>query len=621
MEAALRQGLDDDFDPKGPIWSSQAPGTSSDVRFAACVTLYNEPLEQLSRSICSVGQSLSHALYRGAGQSDVALVCILADGAAALSPTTRAWVEHVAQEGDEQHWPQVAGIRIVELPGHLLPQPERVAAVEGRQAPGRVRLVLVLKEANAGKLHSHEVFFRSICHRANPEFCFQIDAGTEVAEDAIARLSEALDARPDLAGIAPTVLVPRPENANILLLWQYFGFLMQRAVSWPFEVMTGYLSVLPGQFSVLRWSALTRMNSRGQTPLDFYLRSPDQHSATEKLMYLAEDRVIGMQLVLAEGARSEIEFDPGVRSQTDSCTTWMELARQRRRWNNSTLVCRLWMVKQSAAFFRRADRNIGDKAWFSLSVLAMLLLLVLDIALPAIVVCTLASLIRVFAHGLLSGAAKSMCAAGTAGLFISVSLLRMIGPWPDRDLKSRLKAVAEVLFLPFSFAETAALVTGAPWYSAALVALPVISANIALYAICRILGVRVNGNYVLYVLATPFINLGLWLYSLLRLNDVSWGTKGLVSARAGTVKRDLDRIRLYGLTAWIVINSGLIAAGLLAPGFTWFELNPVFEAACAGIGLVAFGGCCRTAWYLMSEHSPERRIDQQPVGTVQEVYL
>ena len=226
---------------------------------------------------------------------------------------------------------------------------------------GEVDFAICVKDENRGKLHSHALFFQWICPELRPELCYQLDAGTVVEADAVSKLVAYMDERPDVAAAASRILTPTPHGAaSTLSIWQYMDFVMQKAVTWPTEVASGYLSVIPGQFCVFRWSAVSAPSSDDDEtrPFDAYLRGLNAIAPLERVMFLAEDRVFGNEIVLARDKSWRIGYCPAAEATTDACDTFGELLRQRRRWQNSALAVRLWLWGRLPAYLARSDKTL-----------------------------------------------------------------------------------------------------------------------------------------------------------------------------------------------------------------------------------------------------------------------
>ena len=160
---------------------------------------------------------------------------------------------------------------------------------------------------------------------------------------------------------------------------------MQKAVTWPTEVASGYLSVIPGQFCVFRWSAVSAPSSDagGERPLDTYLRGLNAIAPLERVMFLAEDRVFGNEIVLAHDKSWRIGYCPdcggdnrrlrNVRGIAPSATA---VAEQRAR-------CPPVAMGASARLSGSSDKSVLDKARFTTSMLWQGLLTASEVMSPA----------------------------------------------------------------------------------------------------------------------------------------------------------------------------------------------------------------------------------------------
>jgi chitin synthase len=119
-----------------------------------------------------------------------------------------------------------------------------------------------VKDENRGNLHSHALFFQWICPVLGPELSYQLDAGTAVEAGTVSKLVAYIDEGRDVAAAASRILTPTPAGAaSTLSIWQYMDYVTQKAVTRPTEVASGYLSAIPGQFCVFRWSAVSAPSS------------------------------------------------------------------------------------------------------------------------------------------------------------------------------------------------------------------------------------------------------------------------------------------------------------------------------------------------------------------------
>lgn len=551
------------------------------VQAAFCITLYNERLASLLKTVRSLLQSLAHqAVAKGVFD---ACLCLMIDGLDTADPDLVAWLNAKGLTRlDAQLWDGCE----FHISDHALDDLERQTGSsrngQSRSARASVRVVLCIKRRNRGKLHSHAVFFRNVCAWLQPEHCYQVDAGTTIAQDAIARLSARLDADPECAAIAPRVLIERPGvAARFLPAWQYVDFLMQKAVYWPFEVAMGHLGVVPGQFCVFRWSALRgdgadHAGIADDAPLHAYLRGISSRKPLERIMYLAEDRVMGSELVMAPRRAWRLRYASDVVATTDACLSLGELFRQRRRWNNSTLACRAWLLAAWPGLLRRSDRPMRDKAGFGLAMLGQLLLTALDMTAPANLACSLLALLKIVAS--VPGPAGAGVQVGLGVALTLAALLSVGGAAGAGALVSGVRVASG--FSAFALLAVACLLVLPPLAVVVLFA-PTLIAQVAMLRMARGEVRAVWANMHIFALTNLLTTTCLSAYAIWNLHDVSWGTKGLTVLKPeDKAPEQLLFARGVAIGVWAGLNLALIVAGYRVAGATSALLNPVIEAGC-----------------------------------------
>ena len=330
----------------------------SGFKNVVCMTLYNEPLELLRTSLSALLVSIDAQRTSAPGMAARSCIVIIADG------RDRAHAEIIAifpGRRADRHRALVFGARR-DGPSLTAAHQQYHGEPWGRRRVSRAKSVLpsASRIENRGKLHSHALFFQWICPALVPDLVYQLDAGTVVEAGAVSKLVAYMANEPDVAAAASRILTPTPGGgASTLSVWQYMDFVMQKAVTWPTEVASGYLSVIPGQFCVFRWSAVSAPSSEagGERPLDTYLRGLNAVAPLERVMFLAEDRVFGNEIVLARDKSWRIGYCPAAEATTDACDTFGELLRQRRRWQNSALAVRVLALGSSAGLPRAARQG------------------------------------------------------------------------------------------------------------------------------------------------------------------------------------------------------------------------------------------------------------------------
>jgi len=88
---------------------------------------------------------------------------------------------------------------------------------------------------------------------------------------------------------------------------------------------------LPGAYSVFRWEAI-----KGG-PLDAFFKNvtrTEVPTCAEANEYLAEDRIMCLQIYIKVGCKFELAYVPDAKAFTDAPPDMMTLMKQRRRWMN-----------------------------------------------------------------------------------------------------------------------------------------------------------------------------------------------------------------------------------------------------------------------------------------------
>lgn len=598
---------------------------------ACCLTLYNEPAVALLVSMAALLRNIR--LLRGKPGANALTLCIIADGERALAPSSR---EALTSLGllDQHQGREFADLRVyertvsstaveallarldptdaenrnwLEIHRDSLPGPDDGAgSPEEAERTVTMRVLACLKKENAGKLNSHCWFFDVLCPAFNPRYCLQMDAGTAPRPDAIHRLVAALDADQDIGAAASMILVHTSrEGGSLLHLWQFGDFALQKLIEWPAEMLCGYLTVIPGQFCIFRWSALSKVvpqetaegspwvpPSRKSAPLEKYFRGMNALGAFESNMFLAEDRILGFEILAQRDSRWRLHYENTAVAITDSCDSIPELFRQRRRWTNSTFTCNLWLVTKVGSYLRNSAARPLEKLRTFLAVPWLILNMAFQWFLPALLLLCFKQFVDDVA--LRTGASSTYHLAATLayGAFIGLLLLQTF------LYVSKPGRILEPVFRIFSFLQIALFATALVFSHGLLLVAFCLESLVALVcalAYSRSLFTTLLKVIVPYTFLRPAMMLTINTYSLCNLHNCSWGTKGLLSvpglftpnspSKPNPIDPGFYAFRALVLGLWLCTNAGVVwALHRIQPGRLDFPLQVV-----AALLIVLFG--------------------------------
>jgi chitin synthase len=589
-------------------WHSPLRRTS----ILTCLTVYNEPGIELVRSLAGLARNVEdlHAHTTDVEASDFT-VCVIADGQDRLHPTTRYWAarlgllpedyERILISGDRQQSPdsftlfeaELSTTRIAAIAAELtdtlnLPQfkllrQQDIQPLKGGSYPTKrvgdcvFRVLFCLKAQNAGKLDSHWWFFNRLCPVIRPEYCIQMDVGTVPANQTVRHLWETLEQDSTCAAASACILSSPPSKPwKFLQAWQYATFVWDKTIDWPVQTLCGYLEVVPGQFCILRWQALSsdkEPNERTKdSPLNYYFRGLQALSPLESNLFLAEDRVLGFELISQPQADWTIRYVPDAVAVTDECKSLSELLRQRRRWINSGSIAKLWAFLHIGRYWRDSNSCLMRKLGILISMSWSMMLLVMEWFLPSLVFTPLLILglsnSEMFGdHPVLVQAVQSAAVAFSLLWLVQVLLC----------MKQQLDSKGVVFWLRLTLllqTFITLLLIGAElakqsifWvpFLALTVGLPLITASKLSSSVFRQVLPLAMGH----VLIGVVMNLLLTTYAITNLHDCSWGTKGLHPENQAVGKRSLPRHSLtaYRDRAFIVfLLTGVVIFGLVLLG-------------------------------------------------------
>jgi chitin synthase len=542
---------------------------------AFCVTMYNEPSSFLKKTLLSIAQAV--AACGSAEGPDAYAICIILDGKERVCATVLdmlASLNLVPHDGGWRHDETdffTSSPRLTKLFTDFGIAPPVI-----EESGDRIRIVVALKDANRGKLHSHIVFFGHLCPLLAPTYCFQVDVGSILPTAALSGLLAEMERMPRTGAVAPRIATPRPAPGdNFLIGWQNFDFCARTSVLWRVEACTGYLSVLPGQASIYRWRALQGMDHEGgqsaRSPIQIYLRSGKSPSIFSRVMYMAEDRVLGGEIASGSDGRIGTAYAPDIEIATDPCDSFQELARQRRRWNNGAMACRAWVLGRFAALMARSSLGVAARLRLAATIAAQTALFLSDAFPLARLAAWISVLIGISRH------ASTPLEETLDTAFWGVSAACLLAHLLAAGSRRMPPALPRILGAAGCALMATSLAAGLPFPVLAFLSLPLLlsegtmalDGKIGMEDLLR----RPRIHYLKGVLEC-----GLFLYSSRHALDLSWGTKGLTQPPPLRGSRFSMKMWQAGTClAWIAAN--LVVAGLAVeqPGALFAPLNPIVE--------------------------------------------
>jgi len=279
------------------------------------------------------------------------------------------------------------------------------------------------KHENTGKIESHMWFFKGFCSYTNPEYCQMIDAGTIPLRNSISGIVKFMDEYPRTGGACGEIEVFEPTDrelgygytkvidpaligkledksdkrhvkdngkyhrydvgvwyevqkrtlfqkfeARCMILAQYVEYKISHYLDKSFESLFGFVSVLPGAFCTFRWAAISG------DPLKSFFKGldKDKHTAKEANMYLAEDRVMCLEILRKYSEDWLLRYVPGCIALTDPPDSVIGLIKQRRRWTNGSLFAS-WYVLDHINMITRSGHGCMRKLGITFLYMFMLL--------------------------------------------------------------------------------------------------------------------------------------------------------------------------------------------------------------------------------------------------------
>ena len=225
---------------------------------------------------------------------------------------------------------------------------------------------LVVKQRNKRKLNTHLWFFGGFGKMMNPRYVMLLDVGTGPEENALFELWKAMNVDPNCVGTCGEIAPDRGDFCNLIISAQWVEYKFAHILDKALESSIGYITVLPGAFSAYEWNAI---NCK---PLweDYFhsLNQPHKLTCFDANVYLAEDRVLCLNIVASQNKQYTLRYVKKSVAYTDVPDTFTKLLAQRRRWINGSWHALVSNLNQMGDL-KRTKHNCGTKLmlWFLMS--------------------------------------------------------------------------------------------------------------------------------------------------------------------------------------------------------------------------------------------------------------
>jgi cellulose synthase/poly-beta-1,6-N-acetylglucosamine synthase-like glycosyltransferase len=243
-----------------------------------------------------------------------------------------------------------------------------------------INFYFAIKHLNGGKLDSQYWFFKGFCEYLNPRYTFLVDCGTKPMGDSILRLFSYMERNPNCGGSCGEIQVEMDKCCNPVVLAQFVEYKYAHFIDKAYESAFGFITVLPGAFSMFRWSAIMGL------PLNNYFLGLNKAvlNCMQANMFLAEDRIMCLSIVAKPDSKYYLFYDSRSYAETDPPSDMKTLIKQRRRWINGSNFATLFVLYHFLPQVFKTKHNACRKVSFIFQFIYMAVNTLMVFLLPAL---------------------------------------------------------------------------------------------------------------------------------------------------------------------------------------------------------------------------------------------
>lgn len=348
-------------------------------------------------------------------------------------------------------------------------------------------------------------------------------------------------------------------EAWFIITAQYLEYKISHYLDKSFESMLGFVSVLPGAFCTFRWKAIEG------DPLKsfFHGMAKESHTAKEANMFLAEDRIMCIEILKKVSSDYLLRYIPGCIALTDPPSSIISLIKQRRRWTNGSLFAS-WFVIDNINMITRSRHTCWRKFFLGILYFHM----VFNFIFSLVLVGSLYSSFLIFARSI-SDEENSTCTDWTVSRIFQIcyitllfifTLMSITKPIEKSGTTFTLLVILFGILIYTCFGLGLYFFLQEEFNQYFLVLL--IMTSIGYYIVPFCIHFWSIKHKIKYIMAIPiliflspmYINI-IMIYSISNLQDISWGSRATDDTSMDDTRKNLEQFRSISLVIWVSINS------------------------------------------------------------------